>query len=132
MEMLGMRKNKWTKMKQRLEKGEIHPQTFVDAMKNARLYYSTPFGDGRDGKPHLYILSSHKSEDKYFPAFLYKEHCMQFFTSIGRDGCILLEGDLKGLFSSLDANDMFASMGVVIEPNFPDEITLPPGIRITK
>ncbi len=57
---------------------------------------------------------------------------MQFFTSIGRDGFILLEGDLKGLLSSLDANDMFASLGVVIEPNFPDEITLPPGIRITK
>ena len=76
MEMLGMRKNKWTKMKQRLEKGEIHPQTFVDAMKNARLYYSTPFGDGRDGSPTcIFYPAINQRTNTFLPFFIRNTAC---------------------------------------------------------
>lgn len=128
--MFSFKKNSWATERARYIKGNIDIQTFVDRMKDCPLYYSTPLGDDQEGKPHLYILSSHASEYGYYPAFLSQEHCMQFFTSVGRNGFMIIEGDLKSFLSSLDSSPPLAELGAVIEPNGPDEMTIPQGVRI--
>jgi len=120
---------KWAKMKERYNKGEIDAQFFVDAMKDSMLYYSTPLGDDKAGNSKLYLLSNRETECKYFPAFLSEEHCMQFFTKSGRNGFMIIQGNLGNFLSSLDSSPLLAALGAVIEPSFSDETTIPPGIR---
>lgn len=129
-DMFGInRPDKWAEMKARYGKSEITIQAFVDTMGKSLLYYSTPLGNGQDGKPRLYLLSSKGSDDRYFPVFLSEKHCMEFFTSLNRDGFMIMQGTLNEFLSSLDIDPLLAKLGVVIEPNFPNVITIPPGIR---
>ena len=121
---------KWQKKSARYAKGEIDAQSFVNAMKNITLYYSTPVGDDKEGNQHLYVLASKETEYHYFPAFLSLPHCLEFFNAMGRNAFMIIQGTLKDALSSLDSSPLLAEFGLVIDPSYPNETGIPPSVRV--
>ena len=126
----------WEKVISKYKMGKIDAQTFVDEMKSEKLYYSTPFGENVSGQMRPWFLNKSDAEHQFYPAFLTKEHCLRFFQRIGRGPFMIVEGDLKGCLSLLDikptpdSEQLLAGLGLVIEPSFEQETSIPPGIRV--
>ena len=114
------------------ERGEISPREFVDLNADTTLYYSTPFGEDRAGRPQLWVLSNRENHLQHYPAFTRKPECNRFLASIGRQNFLIIEGDLRSLLDSLDSHPALAPLGVVIDPQTPAPVALDPGIRATK
>lgn len=119
----------WIEQKSKLECGEIDMQTFVDTLKNTKLFYSTPAGNDKSGNPQLYLLSGNNSDVSYFPAFLSSEHCTNWYNSVGRNGFLILDGDLGSILKTLDSNEMLSKLGVLIELNTEEQVIIPPNVR---
>ena len=119
----------WKEQKDKLERGEIDIQTFVDTLKNTKVFYSTPAGNDKSGNPQLYLLSDNNSDVSFFPAFLSSEHCTNWYNSVGRNGFLILEGDLGSMLKTLDSNEMLSKLGVLIELNTEEQVIIPPNVR---
>jgi hypothetical protein len=123
------KENEWGKTLERFNNGEINIQEFVDTMKDHKLYYSTPLGEDKEGNTRLYILLNNETGHKYLPAFLSQESCSQFYNELGRNGFLIIKGNLGNFLSVLDSSNELAEYGVVIEPSSPNTMGIPPGIR---
>lgn len=119
----------WKEQKSNLERGEINIQTFVDTLKNTKVFYSTPAGNDKSGNPQLYLLSGNNSDVSYFPAFLSSEHCTNWYNSVGRNGFLILESDLDSMLKTLDSNEMLNRLGILIELNTDEQVIIPPSVR---
>ena len=113
----------------KLSKNEISIQDFVNKNAKKIVFYSTPFGEDKNGKPQLWVLKSERSNTVCYPVFLSKETCRDFLSAMGRAAFIIIEGDLKGALESLDAHPMLKEFGLVIEPNSNTPIEIAPEIR---
>ncbi len=122
----------WVEMRNKLLSGETDIQSFVNEMKDTTVYYSTPAGNGKDGKPQLYLLSGSGSDTHYFPVFLSLESCQSWYTSVGRVGYALLEGELQRVLNMLDSNEMLNKLGVLVELGTDKQVIIPPNIRAVK
>ena len=110
--------------------GKLSPQEFADLNAEATLYYSTPFGEDRAGRTHLWVLSNHDNDLQHYPAFTSKAECNRFLAAIGRYGFLIIEGDLRTLLDSLDSHEALVSLGVVIDPQSDNPIAIDPGVRV--
>lgn len=114
-----------------LEAGEITSQAFADLNAEAIVYYSTPFGEDREGRTQLWVLSNRENPLKHYPAFTSKAECNRFLAGIGRQGgFVIIEGDLRSLLDSLDSHEALMPLGVVIDPHTEHPIALDPGTRV--
>ena len=123
------RKDGWNEGICKLSKKEISIQDFVNENAKKTVFYSTPFGEDKNGKPQLWVLKSERSNTVCYPVFLSKETCRDFLSAIGRAAFIIIEGDLKGALESLDTHPMLKEFGLVIEPNSNNPIEIGPEIR---
>lgn len=124
--------SKLKKVLERYKNGKIDAQTFVNDLNNVPVYYSTPTGEDNEGNQRLYVLSQEHSRDSYYPGFLSKESLIKFFNSIGRKGFVIIEGEIKGLFETMDSIPFMTEFGTIIEPNSPNQAIIPPHIRINE
>lgn len=111
------------------EAGALTAQAFADLNAEATVYYSTPFGEDREGRTQLWVLSNHDNDLRHYPAFTSKAECNRFLAAIGRYGFPIIEGDLRTLLDSLDSHEVLAPLGVVIDPQSSNPIAIDPGVR---
>lgn len=111
------------------EAGALTAQAFADLNAEATVYYSTPFGEDREGRTQLWVLSNHDNDLRHYPAFTSKAECNRFLAAIGRYGFPIIEGDLRTLLDSLDSHELLAPLGVVIDPQSSNPIAIDPGVR---
>ena len=111
--------------------GTMSVQEFADLNAGVTLYYSTPFGEDRGGRTRLWVLSNHENDLQHYPAFTDKAACNRFLASIGRQGFLIIEGDLGSLLDSLDSHTLLKPLGVVIDPQSADPIVIDPGVRVS-
>lgn len=109
--------------------GRMTVQAFADLNAEATIYYSTPFGEDREGRTQLWVLSNHDNDLRHYPAFTSKAECNRFLAAIGRYGFPIIEGDLRTLLDSLDSHELLAPLGVVIDPQSSNPIAIDPGVR---
>lgn len=126
------KKDVWKTSCEKLAGGEMSVQEFVNKNADKKLYYSTPMGENKDGKPQVWILSNKESPIHYYPAFSSAKGCQTFFPAIGREAFMIIEGDLQSLLKSLDVHEMLKQCGAVIDPHSDAPIALPPNIRVEK
>ena len=110
--------------------GKMTAQAFADLNAEATVYYSTPFGEDRAGRTHLWVLSNHDNDLQHYPAFTSKGECNRFLAAIGRYGFPIIEGDLRTLLDSLDSHEALVPLGVVIDPQSDNPIAIDPGVRV--
>ena len=112
------------------EAGALTAQAFADLNAEATVYYSTPFGEDREGRTQLWVLSNHDNDLRHYPAFTSKAECNRFLAAIGRYGFPIIEGDLRTLLDSLDSHEALTPLGVVIDPHTETPIAIDPGVRV--
>jgi type III secretion system (T3SS) SseB-like protein len=94
-----------------LFKKKKQPQT---APADAKVYYSTPFGDTKDGRQKLFLLE--RDGVRYVPVFRSVESMKEFYERTNRAGYMILEGDVKSVMETNRSIELMKSAGIVIEP----------------
>jgi hypothetical protein len=84
------------------------------AATDANVYYSTPFGDTKDGKQKLFLLE--REGVQYLPVFRSVESMKEFYERMNRAAYMILEGDVKGLMDTNRSIELMKRVGIVIEP----------------
>ena len=84
------------------------------AATDGKVYYSTPFGDTKDGKQRLFLLE--RNGVRFLPAFRSVESMKEFYGRMNRAAYMVLEGDVKGVMATNRSIDFMKSVGIVIEP----------------
>lgn len=84
------------------------------AAGEAKVYYSTPFGDTKDGEQKLFLLE--RDGVQYFPVFRSAESAKEFYERMNRAAYMILEGDIKSVMDTTASIGLMKHMGIVIEP----------------
>jgi hypothetical protein len=95
-----------------LFKRKTQPQSA--AATDGKVYYSTPFGDTRDGEQKLFLLE--REGVWYVPVFRSVESMKEFYERTNRAAYMVLEGDVKGVMDTNRSIDLMKRVGIVIEP----------------
>lgn len=101
------------------ENNELDDEQFLKLFSKVKIYYSTPWGDTKDGGSQLFLLESpSKPGQTYHPVFISTESATEYFEKAGRAGFLLIEGDLLHFIkSTLEIyEDAPSKVGAVIEP----------------
>lgn len=79
-----------------------------------KVYYSTPFGDTKDGQQKLFLLG--RGDVQYLPVFRTVESMKEFFEQRNRAGYVVLEGDIQSVMDTTRSIEFMKNVGIVIEP----------------
>jgi hypothetical protein len=85
------------------------------AAEEVAVYYSTPYGDTKDGKPKLFMLTRGDGVP-FYPVFRSRESCQDGFERMNRAAYLLIEGSLKSVAETLRSIEQLKHAGIVIEP----------------
>ncbi|WP_096288106.1 hypothetical protein [Mycobacterium ahvazicum] len=90
---------------------------------DAKVYYSTPFGDTKDGKQKPFLLE--RDGVWFMPVFRSVDAMKAFYDRTNRAGYLILEGDVKTVLETNRSIELMKNVGIVIEPlsEHPVEIT---------
>ncbi|WP_083410246.1 hypothetical protein [Mycolicibacterium rutilum] len=79
-----------------------------------KVYYSTPFGDTKDGGQRLFLLQ--REGVQYMPVFRSVESMRDFYERMNRAAYMILEGDVQSVLDTNRSIDAMRNVGLVIEP----------------
>lgn len=78
------------------------------------VYYSTPFGDTKEGEKKLFLLQ--RDGVPYFPVFRSVESMKKFYEHMNRVSYLIIEGDIRAVMDTLRSIEPLKTAGIVIEP----------------
>lgn len=79
-----------------------------------KVYYSTPFGDTRDGKQKLFLLE--RQGARFLPVFRSVDAMKEFYEQANRAAYMVLEGDVNAVMDLNRSIEEMRGVGIVIEP----------------
>lgn len=123
--------NKACSLLDRYRAGEITEREFLPDFEKETIYYSTPYGDCRDGSKKLFVLTK-PDKSCYQPAFTSAERLMEFYERMGRVGYMIIEGTFSSLLevtAKINAGKAPVKLGVVIDPVYFDFLVDAPNIE---
>ncbi len=123
--------NEWVNAKNQNCVNGIASQDWVDRYAMLPVYYSTPAGEDRDGKPRLWVLNGNNSNVSFYPAFSSEEKIREFFLKNGREAFMIIDGNIESLLSSFDAVTLMNNFGAIIDPGTDGQIIIEPKIRVS-
>jgi hypothetical protein len=78
------------------------------------VYYSTPFGDTKDGKQKLFLLG--RDGMQFFPVFYSKESMIEFYERMNRAAYMIIEGNIQSVMDTNRSIELMKNTGIVVEP----------------
>lgn len=104
---------------ERHEKGVLDDTSFLQAFCNATIFYSTPFGEHKDGDSRLFALSA-PDDSVYLPVFSSSERIKEYYEKAGRCSYLVMEGKFLSFLETLVKvnRDAPVKMGVVVDPGY--------------
>ncbi|MCL2696378.1 MAG: hypothetical protein FWE69_08655 [Clostridiales bacterium] len=102
------------------KRGEMDDNTFLIAFGKADIFYSTPFGDHKDGGSRLFALPD-KDNTGFLPVFISAERASGFYDKAGRCGFLVMEGSFKSFLEitrGMNRGKTPVKLGAVIEPGY--------------
>jgi hypothetical protein len=91
---------------------------------DAKVYYSTPFGDTKDGKQKPFLV---EREGVWFvPVFRSVDSMKEFYERTNRAAYMILEGDVKTVMETNRSIELMRNVGIVIEPSSDDPVEIMP------
>jgi hypothetical protein len=85
-----------------------------EAAGDVTVYYSTPFGDTKDGKQKLFVLA--RDGVQLFPVFYTRESLKDFYERMNRAAYLIIEGNIKSVMDTIRSIELMKNAGIVIEP----------------
>jgi hypothetical protein len=100
------------------EKGLLTDKAFLNAFGKIDVFYSTPFGDHKDGGGRLFALPA-RDKTAYLPVFTSRERTIEFYEKAGRQGFVIAEGSFVSFLETIkkiNTENTPIKFGAVIEP----------------
>jgi hypothetical protein len=100
--------------------GLLDDRAFFISFAKVNIFYSTPFGDHKDGGQRLFALSA-QDQSAYLPLFTSSERAVEFYEKVGRCGFLIAEGSLESFLENtkeMNAGNTPVKLGVVIDPGY--------------
>lgn len=103
---------------EKFRRGEISLEELMKRIGKMEVFYSTPYGDHKDGTKKLFVLQGPK-ETGYNPVFTSQDRITEFYNEAGREAYMIIKGDLLSFVKVTDKTNEEApvKLGVVIDPN---------------
>ncbi|MCK0173858.1 hypothetical protein [Mycolicibacterium sp. F2034L] len=95
------------------------------AITDAKVYYSTPFGDTRDGGQKLFLLE--RKGVKFLPVFHSVESMKEFYERMDRAAFMILEGSIQSVTEMNRSIEQMKAVGIVVEPLSENPVEIMPG-----
>lgn len=101
------------------EKGLLDDNSFLKAFGKAKIFYSTPYGDHKDGGGRLFVLPA-PDNTGYLPVFTSLEKIKEFYEKAGRCAYLIMEGTFLSFLETASKINAKAPlrMGTVIDPGY--------------
>lgn len=101
------------------DKGEMNDEVFLSAFGQINIFYSTPFGDHKDGGQRIFLLPA-PNNTGYHPVFSSQEHLIEFYEKAGRVGFMIMNGTFSSVLATTkDINEKApVKMGIIIDPGY--------------
>lgn len=101
------------------EKGFLDDTSFLRVFGKAKVFYSTPYGDHKDGSSRLFALPA-SDNTGYLPVFLSPESIREFCENAGRCAYLIIEGTFLSFLETTGKVNTEApiKMGAVIDPGY--------------
>ncbi|OLP04413.1 hypothetical protein BVU76_00420 [Mycolicibacterium porcinum] len=93
-------------------------------MWQLKVFYSTPFGDTKDGQQKLFLLE--RDGVRYVPVFQSLDSMKAFYERMNRAAYMVLEGDVKTVMDTNRSIEQMRSTGIVIDPFGEHPVEIPP------
>lgn len=100
------------------EKGEMNDVDFLKAFRDQIVYYTTPFGDHKDGTQKLFAIPKSANEG-YIPVFLSETTMREYYDNVGRVGLMILQApfiDVVQTTMKMNSGKAPVKLGVLIDP----------------
>ena len=102
------------------EKGELDDSSFLSSFGKVNIFYSTPFGDHKDGGSRLFVLPA-ADNTAYLPVFTSDVRLVEFYEKAGRCGYMIMEGTFTSFLETtkkMNAGETPIKMGAIIDPGY--------------
>ena len=102
------------------ENGLLDDTSFIRCFGNATVFYSTPFGDHKDGNGRLFALPA-TDKTGYLPVFSSPERIKEFYENAGRLGFLIIEGTFISFLETIkktNEGNTPIKFGAVIDPGY--------------
>lgn len=101
------------------DKGELNDEIFLRVFGKAQVFYSTPFGDHKDGGQKVFLLPG-PDKTGYHPVFSSQERLIEFYNNAGRVGYIIMQGSFTEVLETTKKINVNApiKMGIIIDPGY--------------
>ena len=102
------------------ENGLLDDKSFLNSFGKATVFYSTPFGDHKDGGSRLFILPA-QDETAYLPVFTSTERAIEFYEKACRKGFLIMESSFTSFLETIqkiNSESTPIKLGTIIDPGY--------------
>lgn len=113
----------------RFKNKEIGGDELLRGLGSVKVFYSTPFGDHKDGGTRVFLLKGPDGTG-YNPVFSSAERLQEFYNNVGRVTYMIMEATFLSVLEttkSVNENGAPVRMGLIIDPGYYD-ITVDAGM----
>ncbi len=100
------------------ETKELNDKAFLKAFAKVELYYTTPFGDHKDGSQRLFVLPG-PDETGYIPVFISEKDMREYYEQAGRKDYLIMKGPFISIIettSETNKRNTPVKLGLLIDP----------------
>ena len=105
---------------EKYDKGELEITAFLSQYGKEKFFYSTPFGEKKDGSKALFVLNG-PDNTGFLPIFSNTDRAKKFFEKAERAGYILMESTFHDILTTAKkANEKTPiKLGIIVDPGYP-------------
>jgi hypothetical protein len=100
--------------------GLLDDKSFLRQFGRVKVFYSTPFGDHKDGGSRLFALPA-PDGTAYLPVFTSEDKAMEFYEKAGRLSYLLIKGSFTSFLETtrkVNKGNTPIKLGVLVEPGY--------------
>ena len=108
------------KLLEQHEKKQINDVEFLHKFGKIKVWFSTPFGDHKDGGTRLFLIPG-PDDTGYLPLFSTQERAVEFFEKTGRAGYLLIHSEFcEVLKTNREVNEgkTPVKIGAIVDPGY--------------
>lgn len=81
----------------------------IEAAPDSKVFYSTPFGDTKDGHKKVFIVD--RGGVQYFPVFRSAQSMNEFYDRMNRAAYMIIEGTLQSVIDTTRSIELMKTCG---------------------
>ena len=108
------------KLLEQHEKKQINDVEFLHKFGKIKVWFSTPFGDHKDGGTRLFLIPG-PDNTGYLPLFSTQERAVEFFEKTGRAGYLLIYSEFCEVLKTnreVNQGKTPVKIGAIVDPGY--------------